>query len=79
MNFVGRAIDAIAQECKVANNNNQSNAPKLRLFDKSTGEILSRNLATTIESLLNDRVILEGSDLILAYVGDDCVQLNTNK
>lgn len=76
--FSGRVIDAIAEECKVANNNNISNCPKLRLFHKS-GEILSLILYNKLEMLLADKEVIDGEDLILEYVSDNCTNLNDTK
>lgn len=74
-NILGRSIDAIAHECEVPNNNNQANAMKLRLFAKTGGGILSKNLASLISALMDEKVVIDGDDLVLACVEDDCTQL----
>lgn len=78
MPVLGRVIDAVADECKLTNKNNQSDSLKLRLFHKATGEILSTNLAHKIESLLGDESLIEGEDLLMEYVDNNCTQLNSN-
>lgn len=73
---VGRAIDAIAKEMKLTNNNNKSNEKKLRLFKMENNEIVCRNVSTVLHNLLNDKVIVNGQNLIIQYVEDDCVKTN---
>ncbi|GJQ76568.1 hypothetical protein Trydic_g2265 [Trypoxylus dichotomus] len=73
---IGRAIDAIAEEIKVPNNNNQATALKLRLFRGDNGQILTASMFEKIEDLLNKQNIINGQSLILEYVLNDCVSLN---
>ncbi|CAH0551039.1 unnamed protein product [Brassicogethes aeneus] len=73
---VGRIIDAIASLCKIANNNNKASENKLRLFKKDTGEIITRNIADSLEVLMKTEVILDGENLIIEYVEDSCLQLD---
>lgn len=68
---LGRAIDAIAQELKLQNNNNKSNEKKLRLFKKDGNNIVSSNMSTGLTALL-ENVIIDGEDLIMTYVDNDC-------
>ncbi|KAF2879561.1 hypothetical protein ILUMI_26610 [Ignelater luminosus] len=75
---LGRVIDAIAEECKASNKNNISNCPKLRLFHKS-GEILSPVLSNKLETLLSDQEVIDGEDLILEYVDNNCTNLNNTQ
>ncbi|XP_001812177.1 AN1-type zinc finger protein 1-like [Tribolium castaneum] len=67
---LGRAIDAIASECKLRNDNNKSGEKKLRLFKQDSGEI-SKNLADGLEKLISDGVIMDGENLIITYVDDN--------
>lgn len=72
---IGKAIDAIAQELKLENNNNKNNEKKLRLFKKEGNDIVSSNMSTGLTTLVENNVILNGEDLIIAYVDNDCVKL----
>lgn len=72
---VGRAIDAIAQEMKLINNNNKSTEKKLRLFRKVNKEIVSEGVHVLLRDLVTKKVILDGENLIIQYVQDDCVKL----
>lgn len=72
---LGRAIDAIANELKLQNHNNKAQALKLRLFRKEDLNIVSKDLAVTLERLLTSNDIIDGDRLILEYVNDDCVTL----
>lgn len=74
--FAGRAIDSIAEEMKLQNNNNKSNSLKLRLFVKETCHILSEDLSKTLEWLLKEHIIVDGENLIMEYVADACISLN---
>lgn len=69
---VGRAIDAIAAEMKIPNNNNKSNEKKLRLFKKENNETICSNLSTVLNDLLNDKILMNGENLIIQYVADAC-------
>lgn len=73
---IGRAIDAMASELKMQNNNHKSEALKLRLFKKDDLSILSVDLTQSIESLIKSNSIIDGDDLILEYVSNDCVSLS---
>ncbi|KRT82946.1 hypothetical protein AMK59_3831 [Oryctes borbonicus] len=73
---IGRAIDAIALEFKVPNNNNQAAAPKLRLFRADDGHILTTCMHEKVEDLLNNQSIINGQSLILEYALHDCISLN---
>lgn len=72
---VGRAIDAIADVCKIKNLNNQQNALQLRLFKKDTRAIVSGDLSEILDTLLDTAVIIDGEDIILEYVEDNCVKI----
>nr|XP_023016405.1 AN1-type zinc finger protein 1-like [Leptinotarsa decemlineata] len=72
---VGRAIDAIAQEMNLQNNNNKSTEKKLRLFKKCDNQIISQNVSSVLKSLLESKFILDGDSLVIEYVDDDCVKL----
>jgi hypothetical protein len=69
---IGRAIDAIADECKIKNDNNKSMGKKLRLFKQDSGEILSKDLANSLQLLVDNGVIIDGESVIMEYVNDDC-------
>lgn len=71
---LGRTIDAIADECKLQNNNNKGVEKKLRLF-KEDSRLVSGDLSIALSSLLADKVIVDGEDLIIEYVSDSCVNL----
>lgn len=77
--ILGRAIDAIAEECRLVNKNNQTNALKLRLFLKSSSEILTTDLTKTLENLLAEQIIIDGDNLIIEYVDNNCVNLNLSQ
>lgn len=72
---LGRAIDAVADECKLQNNNNKSTGPRLRLFKSDDKNIVSSNMALNFGSLISDKVIVDGEDLIIEYVDDNCQSL----
>ncbi|XP_044745931.1 AN1-type zinc finger protein 1-like [Coccinella septempunctata] len=72
---LGKAIDAIAQECSLQNNNNKSGELKLRLF-KTDKTILSKVMSDSILDLLHKESIIDGETLIIEYVSDDCVLLD---
>lgn len=66
--ILGKVIDAIAQECKLKNNNNQSNSLKLRLFMKDNGILVSNNMAIKLEDLLKENKFINGDSLSMSYV-----------
>ncbi|CAG9764081.1 unnamed protein product [Ceutorhynchus assimilis] len=72
---LGRVIDAVAEECKLQNNNHKGNEKKLRLFKKDDKKIVFGNLTATLSGLLADKVIVDGEDLIIEYVSDTCISL----
>lgn len=72
---LGKVIDAIADECKVTNKNNQSTGSKLRLFHKSSGEIVFTNLSVKLEELLLNKDVFDGEDLVFEYVYEECTFL----
>lgn len=72
---LGRTIDAIADECKLQNNNNKGVEKKLRLFKKEDSRLVSGDLSIALSTLLADKVIVDGEDLIIEYVSDSCVNL----
>ncbi|CAH1981331.1 unnamed protein product [Acanthoscelides obtectus] len=72
---LGRAIDSIADEMKLQNNNNKSGEKKLRLFKKEDKEILTQNMSVNLSALLEDNIIVDGDSLIIEYVDDDCIKL----
>lgn len=76
---LGRAIDAIANELKLENNNNKAHALKLRLFEKEDLNIVSKDLSQTFDLLLQSEVVKDGDTLIMEYVSDDCVSLNRSE
>ncbi|KAH1000713.1 AN1-type zinc finger protein 1 [Dendroctonus ponderosae] len=68
---LGRAIDAIADECKLPNNNNKSNEKKLRLFRErhaSDPQIISDDMSKRLSSLLAEKALVDGEDLVIQYV-----------
>ncbi|KAI4467476.1 arsenite inducuble rna associated protein aip-1-related [Holotrichia oblita] len=73
---IGKAIDAIAQEFKIPNNNNQTVSQKLRLFKVDDGHILTSTMSEKVEELLNTQMIINGQSLKLEYVSDECLSLN---
>ncbi|KAF7273683.1 hypothetical protein GWI33_013630 [Rhynchophorus ferrugineus] len=72
---LGRAIDAIALECRLQNNNNKSNQKKLRLFNVNDKCIVSRDMSINLEKLLSENTLVNGSDIIIEYVDDNCLEL----
>ncbi|XP_075228810.1 AN1-type zinc finger protein 1-like isoform X2 [Lycorma delicatula] len=70
---VGRAIDFFAKRMKVENNNNVEDAPKLRLFLKDSGNLITHQMDTVLETILNDQVIINGDSLVIEYVEPDIV------
>lgn len=72
---LGRAIDFIADECHLQNNNNKSGELKLRLF-KTDKHILSQVMSDSIKDLLDKEFIIDGESLIIEYVSDNCSILN---
>ncbi|XP_031328342.1 AN1-type zinc finger protein 1-like [Photinus pyralis] len=72
---LGRVIDAVAEEGKLTNKNNQSNLPQLRLFLKSSREVVSSNLGVTMQELLFNGAIVDGDNLIIEYVKEECTIL----
>lgn len=60
-------MDAVAEECKVQNNNNQSGVSKLKLFDED-GKMLSDDMSRRIDGLLGEKRLFDGQTLILQYV-----------
>nr|XP_022902171.1 AN1-type zinc finger protein 1-like [Onthophagus taurus] len=73
---LGRVIDAIADEIKITNKNNQANVLKLRLFKKETGETVSSIMSKKLEDLLKADEIVDGEELLIEYVSEDCKNIN---
>lgn len=65
---VGRSIDVIAAICKLKNQNNFCNVPKLKLFRSSDNQVLTENLAEKISDLFNKSIISNGETLNIGYV-----------
>lgn len=70
---VGRVIDFFSKRMKIENNNNVQTAPKLRLFVKDSGCLITHNMDTVMETLIKDQVLLDGDSLVLEYVEPDIV------
>lgn len=66
----GRALDTIAEEGKINNNNNVSTARKLALVDIATGTPIK--LHTTLKTLFNN-----GSTILLEY--EDVININSDE
>jgi L-lysine 2,3-aminomutase len=45
---------------------------KLRLFKQDSGEILSKDLANSLQLLVDNGVVIDGESVIMEYVNDDC-------
>lgn len=67
---VGKVIDSVCTICNVVNRNNETSAPKLRLF-KTDGTQVSSDTSLKIEELLGSNKILNGETLILEYVNSN--------
>lgn len=67
---IGRAIDVIAQEMKLSNNNNKSDAKKLRLFKKKDNQSVFLDISTVLKELLNEKHIMDGENLLIKYIDD---------
>lgn len=65
---IGKAIDVIAEECKLRNCNNQINSTKLRLFIKESKDIISDDMSIKMLEILNRNQIVDGDSLYLGYV-----------
>lgn len=65
---VGRSIDQIALTCNIKNQNNLSNAPKLRLFRDYDEQILTENLSEKIKNLIDRGTVCNGETLFMDYV-----------
>lgn len=65
---LGRAIDVIAHEIKLQNNNNKATGTKLRLFKKEGNANISSDLSITIKKLVDDNVLFDGDSLLINYV-----------
>lgn len=65
---VGRSIDQIAATCKLKNQNNLSNAPKLKLFRDCDEQILTENSAEKINDLIERGAVSNGETLFMDYV-----------
>ncbi|KAK9886696.1 hypothetical protein WA026_017613 [Henosepilachna vigintioctopunctata] len=72
---LGRAIDAIADECKLQNNNNRNGELKLRLF-KMDSQIVSTNMSDYMKDLIGNETIIDGDNLIIEYTKDECSNLS---
>lgn len=73
---VGRAIDFFAKRMKVENNNNVQDAPKLRLFIKENGLLVTNEMDTVFEALVKDQIIIDGDSLVLEYVKPNIAESN---
>ncbi|XP_057652423.1 AN1-type zinc finger protein 1-like [Diorhabda carinulata] len=65
---LGRAIDAIAQEMKLRNDNNKATDTKLRLFKEQGNASISSDLSITIKELIDHHVLFDGDSLLIKYV-----------
>lgn len=68
---LGRAIDAIANECNLRNDNNLSSSKKLRLFKKVTGQAISNDMSSNLADLIMTGIVANGENLIIEYVDSD--------
>lgn len=62
---LGRVVDNVADSCKILTDPNPT-APKLRLFHMN-GEILTEDMATPLQKLLEDKVTIDGASLIVDF------------
>lgn len=67
---VGRTIDLFSKKMKLENKNNEKEAPKLRLFKLSDGEMVAKTTCVCIGSLI-DSVLVNGDSLVLDYVSEE--------
>ncbi|KAL5022860.1 hypothetical protein ScPMuIL_002015 [Solemya velum] len=71
---VGRAIDSIASRSKLHNPNNTGADKKLRLFSHNDGCLLPTE-QTLVSQIGEENGLRNGSDVVLEYVGSDCLLL----
>lgn len=64
---VGRSIDAIAEECKMPNNNNKAMAAKLRFFRKMDNELVTSDMTVKMNLLISSTAVVNGDNLVLDY------------
>lgn len=65
---VGKCIDAIADLCKIPNNNHKVSAQKLRLFKQENDELVGTDTSTKISDLLSNSFIVNGESLTIKYI-----------
>ncbi|XP_058794473.1 AN1-type zinc finger protein 1-like [Phymastichus coffea] len=73
---IGKVIDTIADLLKVPNNNNNTNAIKLRLFDYSTGNIVEDQMDTNLGKVIEAKTLFNGQDVILEYSNEKIIDCN---
>ncbi|KAK7077078.1 AN1-type zinc finger protein 1 [Halocaridina rubra] len=75
---IGKAVDVIASIAKVPNHNNITGADKLVLFRTSDGSSLGA-MDVKLKSLFDDQQLFNGQSLIMEYVPQSVVQLESFK
>ena len=76
----GKVLDAIADLVGLENKNNMSNVPKLKLFKKLDGLLITDQFDQTLCDLLKTEVIFNGDTLIMEYVeSNDVLQIDSSK
>lgn len=65
---IGRVMDTCAVLCDVTNRNNVANASQLRLFRKSDGLQITRDMSVELSNLMETSDVVNGESLILEYI-----------
>jgi len=76
----GKVVDVIADLVGLENKNNMSNVPKLKLFKKLDGLLITDQFDQTLCDLLKTEEIFNGDTLIMEYVeSNDVLQIDSSK
>ncbi|KAK9501938.1 hypothetical protein O3M35_012568 [Rhynocoris fuscipes] len=73
---IGKSIDTFSKRLKVINKNDEPDAPKLRLFSFD-GNIITEDMTSTMQSLLDSGILVDGDSLILEYVNEEIIDNNS--
>lgn len=76
---IGKVTDTYAKAFNVTNANNLATVEKLRLFDHSTGSLVSEQMDTLLSDLLDNKTLIDGQSLVLEYSNADTIDSSSYK
>lgn len=73
---IGKVVDSISDTLNIPNFNNQANKKKLRLYNGVDGVLVTNQLDKCLSEFLNNKILVNGQNIILEYSDSDVVEFS---